>query len=232
MILGIETATSRLSVALIEGDAPLCSASILARNAHDALLVPWIERMMRDAGRPMDALTAIAVSAGPGSFTGLRIGMAAAKGYALSLGIPLIAVPTFDAMAFRAAQRLLLRAQACSFAPVFDARKDDVYLAGYRLTRGAFVLEIAACALDINAAMDLLPEYTIISGDGSEKLAAMAKERFEIAPEREQLCHAEGVAFVGRDMLLRGEIADAAACEPIYLRDFLTTTPKPNPLSL
>jgi tRNA threonylcarbamoyladenosine biosynthesis protein TsaB len=230
MILGIETATSRMSIALLGGGEIVGSYSALSHNAHDALLVPVVERMVRDLNLTMQALTAIAVSSGPGSFTGLRIGMAAAKGYALALGIPLITVPTFDAMATRAAERFRHCRDLAVFAPVFDARREDVYMACYALGDGAWQLTEPAAALEAHDAALLLPDRALLAGDGAPKLTALDGSRFILAPEREQFCHAEAVAIRAEQMLSCGEIADIETCEPLYLREFRTTTPKRPPL--
>lgn len=225
MILAIETATTRLSVAFVDGDDVLFSASIATRNAHDALLVPLIDRMLRQIDGGFTGVRAVAVSAGPGSFTGLRIGMAAAKGYAFTLGIPLIAVPTFDAMAFLANDRLGGEDNPM-FAPVFDARREDVYLGGYSLGSARPVPLFPATAVGAREAAARLQEGTMLYGDGAIKLTAIAEKRFRVIPARYQLCHAEGVGFVGVEMLSRGETTDVAACEPIYVREFQTTSPK------
>ena len=230
MILGIETATSTLSVALVADAEILYSVSVHAHNLHDTLLVPIIDQMFLNIRREMRELRAIAVSAGPGSFTGLRIGMAAAKGYALALDIPLVAVPTFDAMAWRAARRIMPSEIPCRFSPVFDARRSDVYAACFVLQNQDFRVDFPATFLSVEQAGAQIPDGTYLFGDGASKLVAGSAGPYQVIPENEHICHGEAVASFGAVLLDKGMLADPGTCEPFYFREFQTTTPKNSPL--
>ena len=174
MILGIETASSVLSVAIVDHGRILTSLLVNRGNAHDELLAPLIEQGFRLAAITGGDLTAVAVSEGPGSFTGLRIGMAAAKGLALSLSLPLIAVPTFDAIAARVAAGLSPGTPE-DLAVVFDARRDDVYIGIYQLQHGRAELETQVSALSLADAGKLLPPGILLAGDG----ASVMQEAFQ-----------------------------------------------------
>ena len=136
LILAIETATGCSSVSLTEGTITdgtvLAECTLQPEIKHSRCLLGTIATMMQAAGRDWADLGAVAVSQGPGSFTGLRIGMAAGKGFALAANIPLIAVPTLDGLA---AQVTVARKQVCC---LLDARKGQVYAAFYRFGTTCF----------------------------------------------------------------------------------------------
>jgi tRNA threonylcarbamoyladenosine biosynthesis protein TsaB len=226
MILGIETAGEVLSVVLLLDDTIIASVSVNRKNAHDELLTPVIESVFRFAARNKRELSAVAVSIGPGSFTGLRIGLAAAKGISLSLDVPLITVPTFDAMAYAICRRFILPGSTV-LATVFDARRGDVYLAEYQLQRDDFTGIRSACAINANHAAQELAAGTLLAGNGAQKIFACDVKKFDIVPDLEAGSHAEAVAFLGKVKFFAGAHADRRLCEPLYVRDFHTTSPKP-----
>jgi tRNA threonylcarbamoyladenosine biosynthesis protein TsaB len=224
MILGIETATPYLSIALASDGAIAASFTVNRKNSHDELLVPLMETLQDAAGHPV--LSAVAVSAGPGSFTGLRIGMAAAKGMALALDIPIVLVPTFEAMAWRVARLGLLPAGA-RVLTLFDGRAGDIYASEYEMIASGYrqLRPPRACtAAELAATME---PGAWLAGDGAMKLLHEAPDAFRLLPDFASIAHADAVALLGAEMLARGEIADTDSCEPFYLRDFRTTVPKP-----
>ena len=224
MILAIETATSVLSVALVSDSGLQFSVTVNRNNLHDELLVPLIDTMMKNGHWSLSDVRAVAVSAGPGSFTGLRIGMSAGKGLALALGIPLVAVPTFDAMAWRVSFRYQSSAPFL-FGPVFDAKRNDVYAALYLIEPGLFRIRSAACAANAEEIPGMFPAGTWIAGTGTAKLETLPGSSFRVIPESELICHAESIGFLAGEMYKRGETADLDSCEPLYIRDFKTTMP-------
>ncbi len=193
-------------------------------NVHDEWLPAAITDTLRFAGIGASRLSAVAVSAGPGSFTGLRIGMASAKGLALALGIALIAVPTFDAMANRAAR--LATQSTFRFAPVFDAKREDVYYGMYEIKERLPIRIREASADTAEAAAAALQPGTFLLGDGAEKIRSARNADFVILQGLIPATHAEDVAIAAAHMFNRGETTDLDACEPIYVRSFRTTTPK------
>lgn len=221
MILGIDTSGATLGVALVHDGTVRVQLHVEERNSHDALLVPVIERVLATAGVEAAALGGVAVSAGPGSFTGLRIGFAVAKGFSLAHGTPLLAVPTFDAMA-RAAGDLLDPSPGTVLATLTDARRGDVYVAEYRLGDGIACTRPAAA--DTAAAVgDHLPAGAWLCGDAGHLVEAAHPGKFRIIGVGLSTNLAAAVALCGEAMLADGRIADAATCEPMYVREFQTT---------
>ncbi len=167
LILAIETATPRGSVALVRGDTVLGEIALPAgRQLSETFLLAVRELT---GGRPADH---VAVSAGPGSFTGLRVGMAAAKGFCLGWGVPLVAVPTLHALALR------FPIEGAAICPVLDARKKEVYAALFRWQSGACVRLGPDVAVAPEALPGMLPAGKILfCGDGTAPFGALLRER-------------------------------------------------------
>jgi tRNA threonylcarbamoyladenosine biosynthesis protein TsaB len=125
-ILAVETATSWQSVAVVDGDTVLARVDEDAAGSHARMLVPAIDRALTSCGMTLSDLNGLAVSNGPGSFTGLRVGLATMIGFRLVTGLPLAAVPTLEAMAWN------LRGSTELLCPVIRARTGEVYWAQYR----------------------------------------------------------------------------------------------------
>ncbi|MBR1675073.1 MAG: tRNA (adenosine(37)-N6)-threonylcarbamoyltransferase complex dimerization subunit type 1 TsaB [Eubacterium sp.] len=126
-ILGIDSSGMTASVALVTDAGLVSEYTVNNKRTHSETLLPMIDEMLRLAGTEPEELTAIAIASGPGSFTGLRIGAATAKGLALALDIPIIPVPTLDGQAYNLAgdKRLVVS--------VMDARRNEVYAGAYRV---------------------------------------------------------------------------------------------------
>ncbi|HEY6562656.1 MAG TPA: tRNA (adenosine(37)-N6)-threonylcarbamoyltransferase complex dimerization subunit type 1 TsaB [Polyangiaceae bacterium] len=125
-LLGIETSTRRGSVALIEGEALVAAAEHAEPNAHAEKLLPLIEQLMAEAGWARSSLERVAVGVGPGSFTGLRVGVALAQGIGLGLDIPVVGVGSLRSMA-----RALPATDQRIRYPMLDARRNELFLAAY-----------------------------------------------------------------------------------------------------
>jgi tRNA threonylcarbamoyladenosine biosynthesis protein TsaB len=232
MIIGIDTSTPSLGIAILVQGRIAGSIAVHRPNCHDELLVPLAQELLRACGLSASDLRAVAVSAGPGSFTGLRIGMAAAKGLALALGIPLIAVPSFDAVA-RGIAGGMLPESPFTLCIAADARRGDVYAAAYDISSGAAQPRMPLRALPADALPDHLPPGTWLAGDAAENIAARRAD-LRIVPSgaggahavshagAHAGAHAVEVALLGAELLEAGAVADTDDCEPIYLRDVYT----------
>ncbi|MBE0643675.1 MAG: tRNA (adenosine(37)-N6)-threonylcarbamoyltransferase complex dimerization subunit type 1 TsaB [Bacteroidetes bacterium] len=219
MILAIETATTRLGVALIDGDVIRASMLVNRGNAHDELLAPLCSDIVAHAGLTMRELTGLAVSAGPGSFTGLRIGLAVAKGMALALDIPLALVPTHDAIAAGMAHSWA-HVGSTHIAVCIDAKRDDIYAATYHLEGNSWSAEYAIHVCDAGVLLGELSEGTVLVGDGAAKVHARAPHALRILPDPAAVFDARFVALLGARMLADGMAADPDTCEPLYVQEF------------
>ena len=141
-ILGIESASMVASVAVATEAGLLAEYTVDFKKTHSQTLLPMIDEITRMVGLDLETIDAIAVSAGPGSFTGLRIGSATAKGIGLALQKPLISVPTMDAMAYG------LYGTSALICPIMDARRQQVYTGLYHFER-EFEVVMPQCAMDI-----------------------------------------------------------------------------------
>jgi tRNA threonylcarbamoyladenosine biosynthesis protein TsaB len=216
-ILAIDTSTPAGSIALTEG-ALLKAQHILNISAtHNQRLLPGIDRILEDTGWTLDDLDALAVSLGPGSFTGLRIGLSVIKGLAWARGKPLAGVPTLDALA---ANVPFVPYPIC---PVLDARKGEIYTALYRLNDEQVVEKFTPyMALKPEKLADLISEKTVFVGDAllsyGDRLASRLGDRLLQAPPHLNVVHASSVAWLAWRMLQLGTHEDVSSCTPLYVR--------------
>jgi tRNA threonylcarbamoyladenosine biosynthesis protein TsaB len=216
-ILAVDTSTPVGSIALTEG-ALLKAQHILNISAtHNQRLLPGIDRILEDTGWTLDDLDALAVSLGPGSFTGLRIGLSVIKGLAWARGKPMAGVPTLDALA---ANVPFVPYPIC---PVLDARKGEIYTALYRLNDEQVVEKFTPyMALKPEKLADLISEKTVFVGDAllsyGDRLASRLGDRLLQAPPHLNVVHASSVAWLAWRMLQLGRHEDVSSCTPLYVR--------------
>jgi tRNA threonylcarbamoyladenosine biosynthesis protein TsaB len=216
-ILAVDTSTPVGSIALTEG-ALLKAQHILNISAtHNQRLLPGIDRILEDTGWTLDDLDALAVSLGPGSFTGLRIGLSVIKGLAWARGKPMAGVPTLDALA---ANVPFVPYPIC---PVLDARKGEIYTALYRLNDEQVVEKFTPyMALKPEKLADLISEKTVFVGDAllsyGDRLASRLGDRLLQAPPHLNVVHASSVAWLAWRMLQLGTHEDVSSCTPLYVR--------------
>lgn len=230
-ILGIETATAVCAAAIVDGESTVVERSIEAQHVHAEKLLTLIDECFSFSGLSIASLDGIAVSMGPGSFTGLRIGLSTAKGLCYSHNVPLVGVPTLEALAWHAVWNMAVPVGSV-IVPLIDARRDEVYTAFYRHDRGQIVelMPPHSCPISTLPAVLGMGKPVIVIGDGAEKF-----ERFlstipgtlsvdaYVFPSREAgLCSANTVARLGEQMLHRGVVSDLTALEPLYVKDFYT----------
>lgn len=233
-VLALETSTSVCSVALSDGDRVVAHATLDRPRAHAEHLVPMIADVLHRGAVDRKDLAAVAVSSGPGSYTGLRIGVSTAKGLAAATGAGLVSVPSLLALAYRAEP---FARRNDRIAAAFDARRDEVYVAVYRVTTtgtltGSLVPERETAVVSLDEASEWLDAdldgSTFLVGDGWRK-----KNRHGIAENPQRLLipsdvrpSASTVARCGVRKLERGDVEDAVTFEPYYLKEFLAMKPK------
>ncbi|TND08730.1 MAG: family M22 non-peptidase [Bacteroidetes bacterium] len=218
LFLLIETSTTVCSVALSRGAEILALKEINNGYAHAEHLTIFCEDVLREAGVSFAQLDAVGVSKGPGSYTGLRIGMSAAKGFCFGLNIPLIAVGTLNAMAAGMRSETHPGELLC---PMIDARRMEVYTALFD-AEGSCLSEAEAKIMDETGFRDLLEKQVIVfGGDGMPKcrelLAASPQARFSTAP----VPSAIHLAQIVQKRFTEKTWDDLAYCEPFYLKNFV-----------
>jgi tRNA threonylcarbamoyladenosine biosynthesis protein TsaB len=220
-ILGIETSSVRGSVALVEADRTLSVGSHERENAHEASIRPLIERALLEVGWSARQLDRIAVGTGPGSFTGLRVGIALAQGIAEGLEIPLIGVGSLRAMAWAAPP-----GDERTRVPVIDARRGELFLAAYSAS-GSELLppQVVANASLAEQLVRSLPGGALLLGRASAPLWASFEHDANLEAE---LPHARWTALIAATLP-----ADAGA-SALYLRPAVAVAAqlRQNPLSV
>ena len=217
-ILGIESASLTASVALAEGNTLIAEYTLNDKKTHSQTLLPMIDEIVSRTDTDKGSIDAVAISKGPGSFTGLRIGSATAKGLGQALNIPLIPVPTLDAMAYG------LYGCAGLICPMMDARRNQVYTGIYR-NEGEFQVVLEQCPLDIHDLLDRLNQLgqpVIFLGDGvpvqKERIREELKVPCSFAPAHLSRQKAGAVAVLGAVYYEKGITQTAAEHAPEYLR--------------
>jgi tRNA threonylcarbamoyladenosine biosynthesis protein TsaB len=210
-MLAIDTSTSEGSAALARGGRVLGERRFRTREGHSATLLPEIDALVAEAGATPSDLTAVVIAAGPGSFTGLRVAAATAKGLVHARGLELYAYSTLLAVAGAAE----LSAPVCA---LLDARRDEVFHAVYRLGEGVEVLAPPAVGT-IDEVVSRAPEGAVFTGPGATRHAA----RIMRARGEEALVHARRSAAavlldLAHDQPGVGLVADPPDWEPEYLR--------------
>jgi tRNA threonylcarbamoyladenosine biosynthesis protein TsaB len=216
LVLGIDTSTMQGGTALVGDDGLRSEYTLNVEATHSERLLPTIDRMLRDAGVGLEALSGLAVSIGPGSFTGLRIGLSTVKGLAYATGLPVVGVPTLEALASSVP---FAREQVC---PVLDARKQEVYAALFRCERGVLVRIMEDTALAPEVLCGKIRRPTIFLGDGlavyGDLFRRLLGDRMLIPPAPSRGARPAYVAELGRQRLLRGERDPMDSLVPRYLR--------------
>jgi tRNA threonylcarbamoyladenosine biosynthesis protein TsaB len=218
-ILCIETATTMCSVALGRDGQLLAAKELNAGYTHAENLTVFIEEVMKEAGIAFPALDAIAVSKGPGSYTGLRIGVSAAKGLCYALDRPLISVDTLYSM-FSAVSQLPGHGSPL-YCPMLDARRMEVYCAVYD-QQGRVVEPVSAKIIDENSFSDLLNERSMVFfGDGADKCKEALSHHDHAAFIDNIYPTAKAMVPLAEEKFKKNQVESVAYFEPFYLKDFV-----------
>lgn len=223
-ILSIDTSDQVLGIDLSRDGEPIATHVIDEPRVHAARLVPTVVEVLNGAGCTMSDLAGVAVAMGPGSYTGLRIGVSAAKGLCYALSIPLIGIPTMDAMA-RALRR---DRDATSLITCLTSRKGEVYAQGWMVGRTVSSVS-EAVSLKLDAADEFIAAFGLSSaalvGSGSRLLLDAVTGGDELGlhrfPEEHTVATVRGVALMAAERFAQGAFDDVAAFEPFYLKDFV-----------
>lgn len=222
-ILGLDSSGLVASAAIVEDDVLLAEYTTNYKKTHSQTLLPMLDELRRMVDLDLNTLDAIAIAAGPGSFTGLRIGAATAKGLGLALRKPLVEVPTLEGLAFNlcGTDRLV--------CPLMDARRNQVYTGIYEFAPAeqGFVLQTVTkqCAVDISQIaewLNALGREVIFLGDGAPVYREQLRERltvpYRFAPASNNRQRAASVAALGAVYYAQGKTVTAEEHQPEYLR--------------
>lgn len=222
LILNIDTATSVCSVALAKDGKIIATKESNEGLNHSVLLGTYADGIIKENGLDAHALDAVAISMGPGSYTGLRIGVSLAKGLCFGAEKPLIAVPTLQALALSVSSRLQEEAYYC---PMIDARRMEVYTAFFDKNNRT-IIDTKAEIIDENSFADILAKHKVyFFGNGSDKVSHIltAPHACFIGNVETSATHICGIA---EQYYQAGKFVDVAYFEPFYLKDFIATIPK------
>lgn len=218
-ILGIDSSGLVASAAIADEKNIIAEFTVNNKQTHSQTLLPMIEKVVDMSGIELEQIDAIAIAAGPGSFTGLRIGSATAKGIGLALKKPVVSVPTLEGLAYRVS---VFEGIIC---PIIDARRNQVYTGIYKMDKGNLVCLSEQKAVDIHEIMEELEKYdekVIFLGDGVEVQRETIEKEFKkeycFAPIHLSKQSAAAVAVLGDIYFNQGKAEDAAEHKPIYLR--------------
>lgn len=215
-ILGIETSTTTGSVAIMSGSGLIAQHTLNIEITHSERLMATIDRVLSDSRISLKEIDGFAVSIGPGSFTGLRVGLSTVKGLAFAGRKPVAAVPTLRGLAWNLAY--------CAYpvCPMQDARKNEVYAAIYRYEGSSLVQEMPETAISLPDLFRMISGKTVFTGEA----AFIYRKEIEnalgglavFAPHASSRPSAASIAELGMDMIAKGEAADIDELSPIYIR--------------
>ena len=217
----IETATDVCSVALTQGAEVLGVKESSDGNSHSKNLLPFIDQVLRESEKTNADLQGVVVSIGPGSYTGLRIGVSTAKGMAYSLGIPVITVSTLESIAQGAKQQA---GDNCDIVPMIDARRMEVFAARYDSDMN-LLDNVAAVIVDENAYSEFLREKEVLfCGNGMPKCKELLSQ-FPNARFADFTLSAQYMLPAALKKWEAKDFADTAYFEPFYLKEYVAGKP-------
>jgi tRNA threonylcarbamoyladenosine biosynthesis protein TsaB len=228
VILCIETSTSVCSVALSRDGKLLFMREISDGYMHAEKLLPFISEIITESGIKKKDIQAVAVSSGPGSYTGLRIGVSAAKGLCYALDIHLISVSTLQSLAWKVKEdlaKLELNTESVLFCPMIDARRMEVYTALYN-DKLEEVKAVSAEVMTEQSFSEYLDQYRIyFTGDGSEKCKALFEKQEQADFELSSTATASAMCALAELAYNSGKFEDLALFEPFYLKEYKAGKP-------
>ncbi len=230
LILNIETSTEVCSVSLAENGKLLFKKESIEGMNHSRLLTVFIEELFAGNNIQINKIDAVAVSKGPGSYTGLRIGVSVAKGLCYGLNIPLISVNSLEILGIFTARNyaktnLPNDGFPVLFCPLIDARRMEVYTALYNL-QGEEIRPVSAEIIDEHCLSDLFGTHKILFfGNGAEKCKPIIKHRNALF-EGPLTTSAEFMQNIAEEKFSKKEFEDVAYFEPFYLKNFVATIPR------
>ena len=215
-ILAVDTSTTSCSVAVVEQYSLLSEATIVREQTHSKHLMDLIHTVLDFSGLKLADMDGLAVTRGPGTFTGLRIGISSIKGLAVAAAKPVVGVSSLEALAMQCAGSEYL------VCPLIDARKGEVYFSRYRFQDGVLKREVPEKVLPPVQAVSDIQEACLLVGSGAvlyhdELMETLAEKAFFALPGQNTI-RASTVAYLSIKKFVQNDIDDAAAFVPSYVR--------------
>ena len=217
-ILAVDTSATAASVAVAEENKLIGEFSINTALTHSQTLMPMVDELLKNTGLSVNDIDAVAVNAGPGSFTGVRIGVAAVKGIAFPKNLTCVSVSTLESMAYN------MLGNDCIVCSVMDARCSQVYNALFRV-KGCTVTRMtddrALSLTDLKNELQNINEKVVLVGDGAVLCSKFLGEELEnimLAPFNNRIQTASSVAYAAFEKINNGETVKADELMPVYLR--------------
>lgn len=216
-ILAIETSTMLGGIAIMDESEGLVFESRLnVKTAHSERLMTEIDHALKQGGMTISEIDVFGVGIGPGSFTGLRIGLSTVKGFSYATGKPIVSVPTLEAFAWNFPYCLY------PVCPMFDARKKEVYAAVFRWKDGGFERMVNETSVKVSEMVKSLEGQVLFAGEGAllyrDAIRDILGDRAIFPPLRYMVPSPSNVALLGLKKALRGEFSEPVGLVPLYLR--------------
>lgn len=218
-MLLLETAAEVCSVALCRDQELISLRSSSEPRVHASALAVYIDDILYENRITVKDLDAVVVSKGPGSYTGLRIGVATAKGLCYASGVPLISVDTLQSMALNYAMKHPETETDTVIVPMLDARRNEVYTGAYSIN-GEILIPVAAVILDHNSLLIESDKKVIVIGDGAEKAGSLLGSRLNFSYNTTFKQSAAGMLQPATEKFKARQFEDIAYFEPFYLKEF------------
>jgi len=224
MQLAIDTSTDTASLALVEDSEVLAELTWHCGQNHTVQLLPHLAHLLHQTGLNLESTTGIIVARGPGSFNGLRVGISTAKGFALSLGVPIVGISTLEVAAYQHAETGL------PVCPIFNASRGEIATALYRMKGKEWRQLAAEHITTVDALCSEITTRTVFCGDFVALIAPQLKKQLKqkavIPPPATRLRRASFLAELGNQRLQAGDHDQPATLQPLYLRRPAITKPK------
>ncbi len=215
-VLGVDTSTMTAGIGIVDEDEILVEVKFSVKITYSEILLSCIDQALKNVGLKINQMDGYAVSIGPGSFTGLRIGLSTLKGLSFATGKPLASVPSLDALAY-----LSLYCQH-PVVTMLDAKKDQVYAAIYETRDGKLKRQSEYLVIDVEDLVKRISQKALFVGPGAKlyqkRLIELLKDRTCFSLAEQSLASGATVALLGSKKLILGQIEDIVGLEPMYLR--------------
>jgi tRNA threonylcarbamoyladenosine biosynthesis protein TsaB len=215
-ILGIDTSSSKLSLALVENSQPIADLKLNLEQGHSRYLILAIGQLFKKAKISLDKINVLALSLGPGSFTGLRIGATTIKAIAIAKRKKIVAVPSLDVLAYNG-----LNEQIEYICPIIDAKKNKIYTAIYRKSRNELKKQTKDLLISVQDLLRIINKPTLFLGDGLKiykgEIAQELNSGAVFADEKLWFPQAKFVAILGEKMARKNKFIDPLDLVPLYL---------------